>query len=831
MRPRSKLVALAAAAAVLAAGTVWLSTSSASAHRSGEFAATIRYTEYGIPHIVGKNYADLGFGQGYAAARDNACTISQAMLTTAGQRSRHLGPDARPNSGLTRASTNLASDLYFQGINDSGVVERLLAQAVPLEPILEPLPSRAGIRTDDSQGGEVPGTEVVPGTTPSPRGAVLAPRSRYPGFKDRLSGPSTAVREVTRGYAAGVTEFLRTNTITDPSCKDAAWVRPMTEIDVYRIQYAISMMYGKAGAVDGLVAASPTNQRTVADQPNEERNIGSNAIALGRDATANGRGLSLGNPHVPWHAVDLRLWQSQLTIPGELDASGAGVVGVPLLWIGHTATMAWSGTAADNTRTYTLFQLRLTPDSPTTYVVDGAPESMRRLDVSVQVKRSDGSVHTVTQPQWLTRYGPVVTKVGSTDLPWTAETAYVIADANVENLRFTDATLALMRARTTHDATRSIAAVQGLPWMNILVTDNSGNATYHQVHSIPHVTDEKAANCNTELGRITFAEQGLAVLDGARSECAWGRDADAVQPGNFGPAKLPTQTRNDYLANANDSYWVINPAQPLTGYPRIVGPVGTERKARTRDGFVEIEQVLASGKFTRQALQDLMMSNRNYIAEITVDDVVQLCETMAGLDDACTTLSTWDRRNNVDSRGALLFDRFWLKATAAAGKALWKVPFNEADPVNTPNTVDIDNPAVAKALSDAVTELRTAGIPLDAPFGDHHYVVRGGERIPIGGGTARLGVYNAIGGIWDPTKGYTEMQHGASYLHAIAFDDDACPDTGTLMAYSQSADPTSPHYSDQTKLYSRKQWVTERFCERDILASPELRVEHIHARR
>jgi acyl-homoserine-lactone acylase len=45
-----------------------------------------------------------------------------------------------------------------------------------------------------------------------------------------------------------------------------------------------------------------------------------------------------------------------------------------------------------------------------------------------------------------------------------------------------------------------------------------------------------------------------------------------------------------------------------------------------------------------------------------------------------------------------------------------------------------------------------------------------------------------------------------------------------VLAYSQSADRTSPHYSDQTKLYARKGWVTERFCERDILASPELHV-------
>jgi acyl-homoserine-lactone acylase len=305
----------------------------------------------------------------------------------------------------------------------------------------------------------------------------------------------------------------------------------MTEIDVYRHQYALGMVYAQGSAANGIVSAQPGAPTPVAEQSTEDRNIGSNAIAFGGAATANGRGLSLGNPHLPWHAADLRLWQSHLTIPGKLDASGATIVGVPLMWIGHNATTAWSGTAADNTRTYTLFQLRLRPGSPTTYLVDGKPEAMQRRDVSVRVRQSDDSVQTVTRSQWWTRYGPVALSVGSTQLPWTAETAYVLADANAGNMRLADSTLRLMLATDAKDAMRGLRETQGLPWMNIMATDTRGDARFSQVHSVPHVTDEKAANCNTELGRVTFPERGLAVLDGSRGECSWGRDADVVSSG------------------------------------------------------------------------------------------------------------------------------------------------------------------------------------------------------------------------------------------------------------------------------------------------------------
>src|SRR3546814_3748608 len=62
---------------------------------------------------------------------------------------------------------------------------------------------------------------------------------------------------------------------------------------------------------------------------------------------------------------------------------------------------------------------------------------------------------------------------------------------------------------------------------------------------------------------------GLPVLDGSRSACEWGTDADAPAPGIFGPSNLPTLERDAYVGNFNDSYWLTNPAQPLPGYARI----------------------------------------------------------------------------------------------------------------------------------------------------------------------------------------------------------------------------------------------------------------------
>jgi acyl-homoserine-lactone acylase len=58
----------------------------------------------------------------------------------------------------------------------------------------------------------------------------------------------------------------------------------------------------------------------------------------------------------------------------------------------------------------------------------------------------------------------------------------------------------------------------------------------------------------------------------------------------------------------------------------------------------------------------------------------------------------------------------------------------------------------------------------------------------------------------------------------VALERGRCPDAVTLLTYSQSADPSSPHHADQTELFSQGRWATDRFCEGDILASPALEV-------
>ena len=69
--------------------------------------------------------------------------------------------------------------------------------------------------------------------------------------------------------------------------------------------------------------------------------------------------------------------------------------------------------------------------------------------------------------------------------------------------------------------------------------------------------------------------------------------SDAERPGIFGPDNLPKAVRQDWVMNANDSYWLPNPAQKLEGFARIIGCEECERSLRTRMVYRYVQDRLA----------------------------------------------------------------------------------------------------------------------------------------------------------------------------------------------------------------------------------------------
>jgi acyl-homoserine-lactone acylase len=777
--------ALLAATAVL----IGLAPLSHAAAPKPQYDVGIRYTEFGIPHITARDFGSLGYGYGFAIAKDNLCVLADTYTTVRGQRSKYFGPDkGYVFRGNGASVNNLTSDFFFQQIIDDKRVEKLLAQK-------------------------------------------------------GIGAPKPEIRQAVTGYVAGYNRWLKTNKITDPACKGKPWVTPITEIDAYRRFYQLALLASSGVAIDGIGGAQPPTPsapvptldtaKLAEGLSNEFKGlaIGSNAIALGSSATKTGRGLLLGNPHFPWIGSE-RFFDAHLTIPGKLDVTGGSLLGVPIVLIGHTAHAAWSHTVSTSYR-FTPFQETLVPGSPTTYLYDGKPTAMTTRTITVALPGGAKQSRTL----YATKHGSVFSSLLGIPLPWTPAVAFTMGDANAPNFRYLNHFFDVNQAQSSRDVLASLKRNQGIPWVNTIASDDKGEALYADISVTPHVTNAQAQVCDTAAGAATFAALRLPILDGSRSSCEWGNDPDAVQKGIFGPSHMPSLIRRDYVTNSNDSYWLSNPAQPLTGFATIIGDEGTTRTTRTRSGLVMVQQKLKTGTFSRQDLQDLLFSDRQYSWEITKPDVLRMCSLFPGgfapsssgpvsAAEACGVLAKWSGRNTLDARGALVFQRFWQRATAVQvgvqaavqQSLLWTTPFSATDPVNTPRGLNIANPQVQLAFGDALKDLAGAGIPVNAPLGAYQVDVRpDGTRTPLQGGPGTLGVFNALAVSWNAKTGYAgQLAHGSSFIEVVSFNGSGCPDARTLLTYSQSSDPTSPHYSDQTKLFSKSGWVTDRFCEKDV---------------
>ena len=746
--------------ASLAAGAALCWTANAEA-KAPRFSATITRTTYGIPHIRANDWGGLGYGVAYAYGQDNLCMLAEEFATVAGERSRWFGPKETATLGFDRID-NLSSDLFFRAIVD------------------------------------------------------------LPALRSGFVKSSPAMRGLVSGYVAGYNKLLRDlgPQGVPVACRSKGWVRPIARDDMLRLTEKQMLLASSLALAPFVVHATPPGAVQASVLPGEDplrpRDIGfgSNGWAFGSEVTADKRGMVVGNPHFPWSGPS-RFYEMHLTLPGKYDAMGVTLAGGPIITLGFNKDVAWTHTVTA-AQHFTVFQLKLDPADPTAYLVNGKSEKMRSQAVSVPMP--DGTA-PVVRTMYATRYGPIVYNplAGFT---WTKAQAFALRDANHNNQRALDTWLAIGQARSVGDVRAAVERSLGIPWVNTITADRAGNALHADVTAVPNVSATKIKDCATPLSASLATR--VVLLDGSRSACDW--DAVAATPvAGLMPARdQAVLERRDYVANSNDSYWLSNANVPQVVRSPILGAAETMRSLRTRSGLVEIDRRLTGTdglpgtQIDHARAEAMVFANKSLAAELAVDPLLGLCRGQDDLSAACAVLGRWDRRFDLDSRGAYLFAAFWEGVRTSP--TLWSVPFDKADPVHTPRDLATSGAQGAKllaALRAAVAKLAADGVALDARWGDVQFAVRGSEHIPIHGASGQLGVLNVQQS--DAVAGGLVPKHGSSYVQIVGFDATG-PVADALLSYSQSTDPASPYYADQTRAFSAKKWHRLPFTAAQIAA-------------
>ena len=800
---RLALLLVGGAIAATAATAAWARPPAPPRDAALSAAVELRRTTDGIAHVRARGWRELGLGVGYAQAEDALCTLAEAFVTFQGRRSAFFGPQAMPARDSTFGRPkNLELDVFFKAVADAQAVQRHRAQQPPeLNQLIEGFADGYNRHLADRRGQ-----------------------------RDRQRDGTDA-----------------------PACLHQPWVADITADDIHRRMLAATLAGGYAHFIPEIVQAAPagTGQAAsdsldssdslsarLAHRIGQHAGIGSNAIAFGQRATGGPGGVLLGNPHWYWGGPD-RFYQMHLSIPGRLNVAGVAFLGIPVVMIGFNEKVAWTHTVSE-ARRFGLFQLALDAADPTRYVVDGVSEPMQRREIQVEVRRDDGRTETVTRVLHHTRFGFVVDFSGRDPaFGWGRRTAIALRDANADNFRVFRNFLRWNQARSLDEFIAIQRQEGAVPWVNtVAIGQGDGRAWFADVGVVPNVPDALRAPCSTALAQgFARADAITPFLDGSRAACDWPRDPRAVQAGAMPTEAMPSLLREDYVANMNDSYWLTQPAQPLEGYPTVLGGEREPQSLRSGLGHAIARELSSAGQLSSKALGERLMraalQPRVRSAELHKEALMgpvcrqvsagqvsaeQMPATQAELSQACDVLRRWGNTGEAADRGALLWEAFWARVRQIPAQELFERPFSPDAPLDTPMLAKGQDLRVARALADTVADFRRAGHALDRPVGDRRYVRSAGERIPLHGGCHDAGYFSVACAEGDGPLG--PDSHANSYLQVVRFGADGV-EAHTLLAHGQreTAVDNGPGAAP-VRRYASKAWLRFPFTERDIARDP-----------
>ncbi|WP_367849688.1 penicillin acylase family protein [Rhodoferax sp. WC2427] len=762
-----------------------------------DYAASIRTTSYGVPHIVADTFTGAGYGYGYAFAQDNFCLFAEELVTLHGERAKYFGAAGGYLGQLGTVFGNVDSDFFYKLVLSSDQAARFKA------------------------------------------------------------GSSRATRELADGFATGYNRYLSDTGLAKlpVACRGKAWVKPMTEEDAF-LRFSQAAMTGSSlgfiGAIGSAVApaaavakAATTTTMAKAKVPAapfeyaqspvlmafqslRDHTIGSNGLGLGRNATQSGKGLLMGNPHFPWWGA-LRLNQVHITVAKEnYDVMGATLLGVPLPLIGFNDKVAWTHTFSTDNR-FTVRYLAIDPSNPTRYLKDGKSIAMKAVPLTVSALGADGNQVQIKRTLYTTEYGPMLK---DTSFAWTTGSGYALQDANATNYQLIDQVILNGKSTSVDSLRLALATYNAMPWVNTIAADQAGDALYANYSVAANVPDAQLAACVPPPFQPLMASTGVVVMAGTTAACDWS--------GSIPAAGRPWVKRADYAMNSNDSHWWPSLNTYLSGFAKIIatGPnaEATAQNNRTRTGHAMVRDRLAGTdgqggyRFTLANLQQLYLKSRFFKAEKWLPGFVSGCLASPGATpaalDACAVLQAWSTAHTPSSQGVVLFDELYAALGELNDASWWSVPFNPADPQETPRgtanqaaamaqletlvaSSQFNDPLKRRARTQDVQLLQRAEGVLAVPGGRSTYNNWAGVRTQVAPGQF---IYTA-----DPATNAGAF--GNSYIQFVTWDS-AGPVAEGILTYSQSSDPTSSHFSDQTRKYAAGEWVKLPYTDKQIKADP-----------
>jgi acyl-homoserine-lactone acylase len=610
----------------------------------------------------------------------------------------------------------------------------------------------------------------------------------YAGAESGYAQAPPWVQGILDGYAAGYNHYVAQHRAGLPE-----WIKPVSAVDVLAHgRRTVLMLF----SMDLEQLKRIGQQALLPGLPADALARGSNMWAIGRPRSASGRGLLLGNPHLPW-SEEFLFYEAHITVPGHVNTYGTTLIGSPVITIGFNEQLGWSHTVnlhdSDD-----VYELTLDPHDPHLYLYDGKSLPLRREELSIQVK-TDGGLETRRQESYWSHYGPVLKVAGGK--------AYAFKSANQDETRMLEQWSLMGKARSL-DEFRRVLDMQALPMFNICYADRGGTVFYLFNGRFP----DRPAGYHWE-----------GVVPGNTSATEWNHV--------FPQARLPQLLNppNGYVQNCNSAPWYTNAQTAIDRrrYPENLTPNFNSLRQQ-----LSVAMLVETEHFTLDQVCRCKVNTKMLLADRVKPDLLKTIRGQSvegvSLDEAIPVLEAWDNTTSAESKGALLFTTFWSKYGDHAVHP-YAQDWDNSQPFSTPH--GLGEPETARAaMAEAIQEMKKKYGTLALAWGDVHRLRRGNVDVPMGGFISeyranfrggRFGDYGSFRVIrYEKDKdGKWVAREGDSFVLAVEFT--TPPTAYSISAYSQSDDTRSPHHTDQSRLFARGEWKRVAFTEEEIARNLE----------
>jgi acyl-homoserine-lactone acylase len=577
---------------------------------------------------------------------------------------------------------------------------------------------------------------------------------------------------------------------------DRAAALPVTPVDV--LAHGIRTLRYNFMARRGVNFAAAWERGDLASVEPAEM-IGSNAWAVGPERSASGHAMLVANPHQPW--ADLGLWmEAHLVAPG-LNSYGAALVGAPVLGIAFNDFLGWTHTV--NTHdSWDLYRLDLSEDG-SGYIFDGATREFETYEDTILVREEDGLLREEALTIRESVHGPVLAQRDGEALALrvVGENSFEAAQQWWE-----------MGLATDLDQFEVAISTLRLPMFTIMYADRDGNTL--MVFS----TQAPARDFGdwTTWSNITLLDDdNPAILPGDDPAYLWERD---YLPYEALPRLLNPES--DWMQNANEPPWTttLPPPFDLDQFPDYLLPEPyawprptTSMRLMSSDESITFEELVEYKQDVHIELARWVLDDLIAAAQESDDELVQR---------AAEVLSTWDRRADAESRGAVLFAAWANDFINPRGFAAFAVDWDINDPLNTPRGLaDLD--AAVESLGRVASQLealRLLGGGIDVPYGTVFRLrfMDSDYDLPASGAEDLLGTFRTLTFRQDNLRFYPTA--GESYTAVIEFSDPIR--ARVLLPYGNATQPGSPHVGDQLPLFAayemRDPWRTREEIEANL---------------